>query len=113
MTCHFEVNPMQATPEFVAALEHLQRLSDAGLDQTPEARDAWERVLRLAPREFIALATEKMRELNLLPKPAGLDANGRPVYRVSDVAAKLRLAEDEAQRLADEAVVAGPIQRAH
>ena len=106
---------MQATPEFQAALEHFQRLSHAGLDQSPEAHAAWEQVIRHAPREFLDLANQLMREMDLLPKPAGLDANGRPVYRLSDVASKLGIPEDEAMRAAEEHgfMAPPPVMRAH
>lgn len=106
---------MQATPEFVEALETFNDLTERGLEETPEARRAWDRVVRLAPVEFLDMMTAKMRELDLLPAPAGLDANGRPVYRLSDVADKLGIPEDEAIRAAESPGFRSPppVMRAH
>jgi hypothetical protein len=86
---------MQATPEFLAALEDYNDLAERDMDDTPAGHAAWERVIRLAPPEFLDLATAKMRELDMLPAPAGLDADGRPVYALSDLAAKLDVPEQE------------------
>ena len=92
---------MQATPEFVAALEAFNDLAERDLVDTPAGHAAWGRVIHMAPVEFLDAMNAKMRELDLLPAPAGLDANSRPVYKLSDVADKLGIPEDEAIRAAE------------
>ena len=106
---------MQATPEFLAALEDYNDLAERDMDDTPAGHAAWKRVISLAPREFIDLATAKMRELDMLPTPAGLDSDGRPVYELGAVAAKLGIPMDEAIQTAEAHGFRAPppVMRAH
>jgi hypothetical protein len=70
-------------------------------------------------RPSFSTSPEKVaRELDLIPRPAGLDANGRPIYRLDELCAKLGATEAEALAFLAEAgedfvLVAGPVHRAH
>ena len=86
---------MNPSPEFLAALAAFNELTEHGHCETPEARRAWDRLIRLAPAWFLDELGAKMRELDLLPAPAGFDASGRPVYAAEAVASKLGLPEAE------------------
>ena len=86
---------MNATPVFVRALEDFSALADLDQADTPAGRDAWARVVRNAPPEFMDMMSAKAGELGLLPRPAGLDSHGRPVYNVRDVADLVGVTEAE------------------
>jgi len=82
---------MNPTSEFIAALTAFNELTERGQCETPEARRAWDRLIRVAPKWFLDMMNAKMRELDLLPEPAGFDADGRPVYAAEAVADTLGL----------------------
>lgn len=83
------------TNKFIEALEEFSELADRDQTDTQAGRDAWARVIRAAPPEFMDMLGAKARELGLLPRPAGLDANGRPVYALADVADLVGVTEVE------------------
>ena len=108
---------MPTTPEFNLALAHYDALVAQGRDKTPEGHRAFSELLRVAPQEVLDKIGAMAREMDLIPKPVGLDVNGKPVYRLSDVCEKLGSTEAEAREfLAEtggEGLVSGPIMRAH
>ena len=108
---------MPTTPEFDHALARYDRLVKLGQDETPEGHRAFSELLRVAPQEVLDKIGAMAREMDLIPKPVGLDVNGKPVYRLSDVCEKLGSTEAEAREfLAEtggEGLVSGPIMRAH
>lgn len=71
-------------PRFIAALEELERLKAAGEERSPRTLALWRQVFDHAPPLFRQAAREVMAEI--LPRPVGLDAAGRPLYRLADVA---------------------------
>ncbi len=97
---------MNPSPEFLAALTAFNGLTERGQCETPEARRAWDRLIRLAPAWFLDELGAKMRELDLLPDPAGFDADGRPVYAAEAVASRLGLPAAEVAAEANGELVA-------
>ena len=109
---------MHTTPEFDRTMTRFETLLSAGQDDTPEGHRAFSEVIRHAPPEFMELAGQIAREMDLIPTPAGLDAHGRPVYKLADVCEKLGATETEAleilaERGGDGLTTTPPVMRAH
>ena len=107
---------MNLPPEFVAAMEEFEALLASGQAKSPEGQRVWARVMRSAPHEFLDICSAKLRDL--LPRPAGLDTEGRPVYLVADIAAKFGTTEAEVvafiEAISDTVPPSsGPVVRAH
>jgi hypothetical protein len=109
---------MHTTPTFDRALARYEELMDQGLEDTAEGRAVFATVLKNAPPDFMAMAAQFAKEMDLLPCPAGLDANGRPVYNLKDVCAKFGVGQEEALAMLNEAgadslTTTPPAMRAH
>jgi len=91
-------NQMDATPEFMAALDRHHAMSKTlGADHELTQR-ALALVMALAPPELTAMLTDKAREMGLIPDQAdGYLEDGSPVYRLESIARTLGMTEDEAQ----------------
>ena len=89
---------MDATPEFMAALDRHHAMSKTlGVDHELTQR-ALALVMALAPPELTAMLTGKAREMGLIPDQAdGYLEDGTPVYQLESIARTLGMTEDEAQ----------------
>lgn len=93
---------MNPTPEFIAAVEHLEHLSETLGDEHPQTAAAFDRVVQMAPPEIRAVMAAKAREMGLVPEhPDGYLSNGEPVYRLESVARQMGMTEAEAQESVD------------
>lgn len=88
---------MNQTPEFLAAVERLEHLSDTLGDEHPQTAAAFDRVVQLAPPEIRAVMASKAREMGLMPDtPDGYLSNGEPVYNLHSVAKNLGMTDEDA-----------------
>jgi uncharacterized protein (DUF1800 family) len=93
----------QVTPEFLAAGRLYSRLSEAGLAQTPEAADAFQRMYDAAPESFRQEMHDMAVEMGLMPSvPDGYTDDGEPVYALEGLANRLGIDHEEAKRAAEE-----------
>lgn len=105
------------TPEFIAACERYLSLNEAE-QAGPTGHRAFAMVLKHAPPEFMDQLTAGAKELGLMPRPTGVDANGSPVYRLDDLLKQTNSTEDDFQRFLEETGIqfdpaSGPGQRVH
>jgi hypothetical protein len=93
----------QVTPEFLAAGRLYSRLSEAGLAQTPEAADAFQRMYDAAPESFRQEMHDMAIQMGLIPAvPDGYTDDGEPVYTLDGLADRLGIDPAEAKRAVDE-----------
>jgi len=91
------------TPAFLAAGRHYSALSKAGLAQTPEGAEAFQRMYDLAPESFRQEMHDMAVQMGLMPaKPDGYTDDGEPVYELEGIAKRLGISMEEARRAAEE-----------
>lgn len=65
--------------------------------------------MNLAPLEFLDLCRKVMAEAGItLPQPIGLDAKGRRVYKLEDVAKACGVSQKDAERACEELGIEPP-----
>lgn len=93
----------QVTPEFLAAGRLYSQLRDAGLEKSPEAAEALQRMYDAAPESFRQEMHDMAVQMGLMPSvPDGYTDDGEPVYSLEGLANRLGLSPEEAQRAAEE-----------
>jgi hypothetical protein len=97
-------------PEFMEVAARWYALSNNGTDpESPAARAVWEELIATAPPAFYDLHHQFLIDNGLLPlRPDGYSPDGKPVYRLEDVAALYGLSPDDAKaEIDDEAALLG------
>ncbi|MBP5054345.1 hypothetical protein [Pseudomonas chlororaphis] len=93
----------QVTPEFLAAGRLYSQLHDAGLEKSPEAAEAFQRMYDAAPESFRQEMHDMAVQMGLMPSvPDGYTDDGEPVYSLEGLANRLGLSPEEARRAAEE-----------
>lgn len=88
--------------EFLSAIETHQELMDRlGVDH-PETRRAMLMVMHHAPQSFLDVLSKGMEEFGLKPDTYGYSEDGKPVFRLEDIAEKLGVSEAEARSHLDD-----------
>ena len=102
------------TTRFRQLLHDYTELSDAGLDDTPEASRLFMEMMECAPETYLDAAHEIAIDMGLMPeKPDGYSDDGDPLYLVEGIAQRVGVdAADIDERFKDLAH-AGPFHRAH
>lgn len=95
---------MNIASEFLSALEDYKLYSETMGHDHPVTRRAWILVFELAPEEFKEEAGKVAREMDLLPTPSSYTADGKPLYRLDDVVAKLDMTTEEAESYLQEVI---------
>lgn len=90
------------TPEFLDAGRAYEALCSSGQGETPEAQAASLQMFKTAPEWFLDECGKFLQELDLLPPVSGYTADGRPTYRVNDIADKLGKTPNEVRDRADQ-----------
>lgn len=89
------------TPAFLAAGRHYSALSKAGLAQTPEGAEAFQRMYDLAPESFRLEMHDMAVLMGLMPpKPDGYTEDGHPIYSLEGIAKYLGITMEEAVQAA-------------
>lgn len=89
---------MTYSDEFLDAVEVHAGHADMFGEGHPITRRALEVVMDLAPREIREAMHAKATELGLIPPAAGFLEDGTQVYRLEDIAKRMGLSEEDAQR---------------
>lgn len=97
------------SPEFHRAMKRYVELVEGGMAGELVTALALKEAVNLAPPEFLDLCCKVMAEAGIkLPTPVGLDARGRRVYRLDDVAKACGLSQEEAERAYEELGIESP-----
>ena len=94
--------PDGVDPRFWAAGHEIERIRAEHGEEAihrPEYGHLFAELRRYAPPALQKQMSDKARELGLLPEATHVDANGRPVYSLEQVAAKLGTSVQELERL--------------
>ncbi|MBV5309313.1 hypothetical protein [Chromatium okenii] len=92
------MNKEDISDEFRIAGDLYSALVARGLGQTPEALQAFARMIDAAPQSFLDMMHNKVVEMGLIPdKPDGYTSDGEPVYRLDAVATRLGISQAEAE----------------
>jgi AraC-like DNA-binding protein len=89
---------MKMKPEFTEALDRHQHLVNTlGMDH-PITKQVFQIVMEHAPDEFLDLAHDVAKEMDLIPAATGYLEDGTAMYRLDDIAEKLGMSIDEAEQ---------------
>ncbi len=89
---------MNPTPEFMNAIRKHRRLVDTlGMDH-PDTQRAMMLAMELAPKEMIDEIGDMARGMGLMPEADGYLGDGSPMYRLEDIAERLVVSPDEADK---------------
>ncbi|MCK3852122.1 MULTISPECIES: hypothetical protein [unclassified Pseudomonas] len=93
----------QVTPEFLSAGRLYSQLHAAGLEKSPEAAEAFQRMYDAAPESFRQEMHDMAVHMGLMPSlPDGYTDDGEPVYSLEGLANRLGVSAEEAQRAVKE-----------
>lgn len=92
-------------PHFLQAASRLMELNEkhgAHMRQLPEYGPLYQRMIKHAPPSIQQYAAQREREMGLLLQASHVDAQGRPVFTIEQVAEVIGVPADALQRLAEE-----------
>lgn len=93
----------QVTPEFLSAGRLYSQLHAAGLEKSPEAAEALQRMYDAAPESFRQEMHDMAVQMGLMPSvPDGYTDDGEPVYSLEGLADRLGVSPEDAQRAVTE-----------
>ena len=88
----------ESTPEFLAAMSACLRLVETLGMEHPDTTRALQRAMLLSPPSLNDFMAEQAKELGLIPDATGYTDDGRPVFSLESIAAKLDMSMDEAKQ---------------
>lgn len=94
-------NFAESTPEFLAAMDECQRLTETLGIEHPETSRAVRLAIQLAPESLTEQLALHVLGMRRLPEAYGYTDNGEPVYSMESAAAFFGLTLEEAQSAVD------------
>lgn len=86
-------------PAFTAAMRAYERIAKTHGEESEQARDAFTQAMLKAPRWFQDEANAMAEKMGLIPeKPSGYSDSGEALYTLSDLANKLEISFEEAEK---------------
>ncbi|ENU79786.1 hypothetical protein F975_02415 [Acinetobacter sp. ANC 3789] len=85
-------------PEFFKAFDHYKNMVKQYGDDHPITERAFLLTLHYTPEHIKAEMDAKAKELNLLPPVSGYTDDGKPMYRLEDIAKHLGMSFEEAEQ---------------
>ncbi|MCG2574335.1 hypothetical protein LVY74_12320 [Acinetobacter sp. ME22] len=85
-------------PEFFKAFDHYKNMMKQYGNDHPITEQAFLLTLHYTPDHIKAEMDAKAKELNLLPPVSGYTDDGKPMYRLEDIAKHLGISFEEAEQ---------------
>lgn len=85
-------------PEFFKAFDHYKNMVKQYGNDHPITEQAFLLTLHYTPNHIKAEMDAKAKELNLLPPVSGYTDDGKPMYRLEDIAKHLGISFEEAEQ---------------
>lgn len=85
-------------PEFFKAFDHYKNMVKQYGDDHPTTEQAFLLTLHYTPAHIKAEMDAKAKKLNLLPPVSGYTDDGKPMYRLEDIAKHLGISFEEAEQ---------------